>query len=56
MNHSGDKGRIMNAATLVMLRLRMSNWQVLLGQNEVKNWIRSTPSQNVIMRYPGEWK
>ena len=31
-------------------------WKVLLGQNVVKNWMRSTNSNTVIMRYPGEFK
>jgi ADP-ribose pyrophosphatase YjhB (NUDIX family) len=31
--------------------------QVLLGQNETINWLKSTSSQNLVpMRYPGEWK
>ena len=46
----------MNAATVVCLRKICSKWQVLLGQNEVKNWLRSTEKSTVIMRYPGEWK
>lgn len=33
-----------------------SNWEVLMGQGEVQNWIRSRPDQEVPMRYPGEWK
>ncbi|CAJ1440540.1 unnamed protein product [Effrenium voratum] len=33
-----------------------SSWQVLMGQAEVQNWMRSTPGQEVAMRYPGEWK
>lgn len=51
----------MNAATVVILR-QVNNcktkplWSVLLGQNVVKNWLRSTPNDDVIMRYPGEWK
>lgn len=32
------------------------SWQVLLGQNMVQNWLRSTPDRPVVMRYPGEWK
>lgn len=49
---------IINAATVICLR-RASNtkcWQVLLGQNHVKNWYKSSEVKNVIMRYPGEWK
>lgn len=33
-----------------------SGWQVLMGQAEVKNWIRSGPDSTVVMRYPGEFK
>ncbi|CAK9068800.1 unnamed protein product [Durusdinium trenchii] len=33
-----------------------SNWEVLMGQGEVQNWIRSRPEKEVPMRYPGEWK
>lgn len=57
---------VMNAATLVCLRQRPSDtsatagssptWEVLLGQSEVKNWLRSTEKLTHIMRYPGEWK
>lgn len=50
----------MNAATVVILRRCVasttSQWEVLLGQNVVKNWLRSTKDNTVIMRYPGEWK
>jgi 8-oxo-dGTP pyrophosphatase MutT (NUDIX family) len=51
-----------NAATMVCLRrsrnsrATTSTWEVLLGQSEVKNWIRSTRERDVFMRYPGEWK
>jgi hypothetical protein len=27
-----------------------SGWEVLLGQGEVKNWLRSTPEKTVLMR------
>lgn len=52
---------IINAATMVCLRRRENDtgsiiWQVLLGQNEAINWLRSTRDQKVVMRYPGEWK
>lgn len=54
---------IANAATLVCLRVRPRDaaggelaWEVLLGQGEVKNWLRSTPTLTRLMRYPGEWK
>ncbi|KAK3241473.1 hypothetical protein CYMTET_48763 [Cymbomonas tetramitiformis] len=30
--------------------------QVLLGQAEVTNWLKSTPEQQSVMRYPGEFK
>ncbi|GBG28489.1 Hypothetical Protein FCC1311_047122 [Hondaea fermentalgiana] len=33
-----------------------SGWEVLLGQNEVINWLRSTPEKITTMRYPGEYK
>eukprot|EP00435_Cladocopium_sp_Y103_P064316 s689_g26.t1 len=33
-----------------------SNWEVLMGQGEVQNWMRSRPDKEVPMRYPGEWK
>mmetsp|Transcript_140061 Transcript_140061/g.435604 ORF Transcript_140061/g.435604 Transcript_140061/m.435604 type:complete len:337 (-) Transcript_140061:58-1068(-) len=33
-----------------------SGWEVLLAQNEVQNWLRSTPQTPAVMRYPGEWK
>lgn len=35
---------------------RIIKYQVLLGQNEVINWLKSTPSRYHPMRYPGEWK
>lgn len=63
---SSDDGggiTVMNAATLVCLRLRprssgdqSETWEVLLGQSEVKNWLRSSESVTRVMRYPGEWK
>ena len=33
-----------------------SNWEVLMGQGEVQNWMRSRPGHQVPMRYAGEWK
>lgn len=33
-----------------------SGWELLLGQAEVQNWLRSSPDKAVPMRYPGEWK
>ena len=33
-----------------------SGWQVLMGQAEVKNWMRSGRDTDVTMRYPGEFK
>ena len=33
-----------------------SGWEVLMTQNEVVNWLRSTPDKIVTMRYPGEYK
>lgn len=63
---------VVNAATLVCLRERASppplngdgaslsasssSWEVLLGQSEVKNWLRSSEKLTRMMRYPGEWK
>ncbi|TYZ69105.1 hypothetical protein PybrP1_009913 [[Pythium] brassicae (nom. inval.)] len=55
---------VVNAATLVCLRVRPCGaaaggelgWEVLLGQGEVKNWLRSSPKLTRLMRYPGEWK
>mmetsp|Transcript_21756 Transcript_21756/g.36629 ORF Transcript_21756/g.36629 Transcript_21756/m.36629 type:complete len:247 (+) Transcript_21756:3-743(+) len=49
----------MNAATIVAIRRSARTargFEVLLGQNECQNWLRSTPDKAVIMRYPGEWK
>eukprot|EP00298_Acanthocystis_sp_HF-20_P024206 c34332_g1_i1.p1 GENE.c34332_g1_i1~~c34332_g1_i1.p1 ORF type:complete len:296 (-),score=118.86 c34332_g1_i1:48-935(-) len=31
-------------------------WEVLMGQSEVQNWLRSSSSEQAIMRYPGEYK
>merc|ERR1711871_1735454 len=31
-------------------------WEVLLGQAEVKNWMRSSQESSAIMRYAGEFK
>jgi hypothetical protein len=31
-------------------------FQVLMGQAEVINWMKSTPEKLVTMRYAGEWK
>jgi len=33
-----------------------SGWEMLLGQGEVQNWVRSSPGKAEHMRYPGEWK
>lgn len=57
----------MKAATLLCCRkqlihernntkIRKIKYQVLLGQNEVINWLKSTTSSYRPMRYPGEWK
>ena len=56
-----DTLEFMNAATISLLRHvatgpTSSRLEVLLGQNCVKNWLRSTIDKEVIMRYPGEWK
>jgi 8-oxo-dGTP pyrophosphatase MutT (NUDIX family) len=34
----------------------MSGWEVLMGQNEVKNWMRSTKDSTKTMSFPGEYK
>lgn len=47
---------LVQAATVICLRESGGELQVLLGQNMVKNWLRSTEESTVIMRYPGEWK
>lgn len=33
-----------------------SSFEVLMGQSEVINWMKSTPEKLVTMRYAGEWK
>ena len=33
-----------------------SGWEVLLGQSEVVNWLKTTPKKLATMRYAGEWK
>eukprot|EP01065_Artemidia_motanka_P053263 TRINITY_DN9842_c0_g1_i1.p1 TRINITY_DN9842_c0_g1~~TRINITY_DN9842_c0_g1_i1.p1 ORF type:complete len:351 (+),score=99.83 TRINITY_DN9842_c0_g1_i1:59-1054(+) len=33
-----------------------AGWEVLLGQAEGVNWLRSTPTKLTTMRYAGEWK
>ena len=33
-----------------------SGWEVLLGQAEVVNWLKTTPDKISTMRYAGEWK
>jgi len=46
-----------DAATVICLRYKKDEdevkFQVLLGQNECKNFLKSTNETNVIMRYPG---
>lgn len=32
-----------------------SGWEILMGQRECVNWLRSTKDKKVAMRYPGEW-
>lgn len=32
------------------------DWEILLGQAEVINWLKTTPSKFKSMRYGGEWK
>ena len=31
-------------------------WEVLMGQSECVNWLRSTPGKEAVMRYAGEFK
>ena len=38
------------------LLTELSPLQVLMGQSEVVNWVRSTPDRLSHMRYGGEWK
>eukprot|EP00930_Biecheleria_cincta_P011787 TRINITY_DN11488_c0_g1_i1.p1 TRINITY_DN11488_c0_g1~~TRINITY_DN11488_c0_g1_i1.p1 ORF type:complete len:349 (+),score=54.75 TRINITY_DN11488_c0_g1_i1:138-1184(+) len=33
-----------------------SDWEVLMGQSEVQNWMKSVQGREIAMRYPGEWK
>jgi len=33
-----------------------NGWEVLMGQSECVNWLRSTRQQTVVMRYAGEFK
>lgn len=33
-----------------------SGWEVLMGQAEVMNWLKSSPDKLSSMRYAGEWK
>jgi hypothetical protein len=51
---------IRNAATVIIIRKKYTEdnnytLEVLLGQNEVKNCLKSD-TDNIIMRYPGEYK
>ena len=48
--------KILEAGTIVCLRHENGEWQVLLGQSQVKNWLKSTKDDCVLMRYAGEWK
>ena len=34
----------------------IEGWEVLLGQNEVVNWLKSSADRIALMRYPGEYK
>ena len=46
---SSDYSNLMNAATIVCIRRNVRHvsggFEVLLGQNECKNWLRSTPQR-----------
>lgn len=45
------------AATVICLRrTKEDSWEVLLGQNVVKNWLRSSEDRDVIMRYTFEFE
>ena len=48
LGFEGEAGRLSFAAS--------AGWQVLLGQGEAQNWVRSEPARPAVMRYPGEWK
>jgi len=54
---SGDSGARLRAlfgkSTEAVLQ---SGYDVLMGQSEVQNWVRSSPSKPHPMRYAGEWK
>merc|ERR1712216_617445 len=67
IRHAGGKKQILETAGLPekyvggMLEGRRavefhSGWEVLLGQAEVKNWMRSSQESSAIMRYAGEFK
>lgn len=45
-----------DAATIICLKESLDGLHVLLGQNECKNFLKSTISTTIIMRYPGEYK
>src|SRR3989338_4381646 len=47
---------IREAATLIILRDGARGLEALVGQNEIVNFLRSTPEQTVFMRFPGEYK
>jgi len=48
--------RIFDGLDAVDLASGGARWEVLLGQNEVINFVRSEPERRVLQRYPGELK
>ena len=53
---SDTAARIFGGLDVVDLASGGSRWEVLLGQNEVINFVRSQPDRRVLQRYPGELK
>jgi 8-oxo-dGTP pyrophosphatase MutT (NUDIX family) len=58
MNNENTSKKIQKheAATIICLKEISGRLNVLLGQNECINYLKSTISTNIIMRYPGEYK
>jgi hypothetical protein len=58
MNNENTSNKIQKheAATIICLKEISGRLNVLLGQNECINYLKSTISTNIIMRYPGEYK
>jgi len=49
-NQDGRIGALFGDAETATLK---SGWEILMGQREAINWLRSTPERTVPMRYPG---